>query len=77
MDSGRAAGGPYASSTAGRWLSDVGVGMRIAIDRAARANVLHADIAVPLNRQGGVKSVQFLGADTDPTSASEARLRKF
>jgi hypothetical protein len=60
VDAGRATGGPFASSTAGRWLSDVGVGLRIAIDRAARANVLHLDLAMPLNRQDGIKGLQFL-----------------
>ena len=42
------------------WLSDVGFGLRLALDRTAFGNVLHADIAVPLNRAEGIKSVQFL-----------------
>ena len=60
VDAGRASGGTFASSTAERWLSDVGVGVRLAIDRAARANVLHLDLAMPLNRQGNIKGLQFL-----------------
>lgn len=42
------------------WLADVGIGLRLAIDRAASDNVFHLDVAVPLNRAPGIKSVQFL-----------------
>ena len=59
-DAGRAWGGLNQNSVNGGWLSDVGVGLRLAIDRTARANVLHLDVAVPLNRAPGIKSVQFL-----------------
>jgi len=44
----------------GGWLSDVGAGFRFALDRASFVNVLHVDIAVPLNRAPGVKGVQYL-----------------
>lgn len=60
FDSGRAWGGPNQNTVNGGWLSDVGVGLRLAVDRAAFANVLHLDVAVPLNRAPGIKSVQFL-----------------
>ncbi len=60
FDSGRAWGGPNRNAINGGTLSDVGVGLRIALDRAAFANVLHADIAAPLNRAEGVKPVQFV-----------------
>ena len=60
FDTGRAWGGPNQNTLNGGTLSDVGVGLRIALDRAAFANVLHADIAAPLNRAPGVKPVQFL-----------------
>lgn len=59
-DTGRAWGGANQNETNGGWLSDVGVGLRIAVDRAAFDNVLHLDIAVPLNRAPGIKPVQFL-----------------
>ena len=36
------------------------MGLRLAFDRTARANVLHLDIAVPLNRTPEIKAVQFL-----------------
>ena len=60
FDTGRAWGGLNQNTINGGTLSDVGVGLRIALDRAAFANVLHADIAAPLNRAPGVKPVQFL-----------------
>jgi hypothetical protein len=60
FDAGRAWGGPNQNLVNGGWLSDVGVGLRIALDRAAFDNVLHVDVAVPLNRAPGVKGVQFL-----------------
>ena len=59
-DTGRAWGGPNQNLAHGGWLTDVGAGLRIAIDRAAFNNVLHLDIAVPLDRPTGKKAVQFL-----------------
>ena len=59
-DVGRAWGGPNANTASAPWLSNVGVGLRIFSVRSAFSNVLHLDIAVPLNRDVGVKSVQFL-----------------
>jgi hypothetical protein len=44
----------------GGWLSDAGIGLRLAFDRAAFANVLHVDLAVPFNRTPEIKAVQFL-----------------
>ena len=41
-------------------LSDVGVGLRIGNARSGLGNVLHLDLAVPLSRQPGIDSVQFL-----------------
>ncbi len=60
VDVGRAWGGPNQNTINGGWLSDAGVGLRIAIDRAAFANMLHLDVATPLQRQGNIKSTQFL-----------------
>jgi outer membrane translocation and assembly module TamA len=58
-DVGRAWGGVNQNTVNGGWLSDVGIGLRLLLDRASFAKVLHADIALPLNRAPGVKSVQF------------------
>ena len=59
-DRGRAWGGVNPNVVNGGWLSDVGVGLRFAIDRASFGNVLHVDLAAPLNRVPGIKPVQFL-----------------
>ena len=59
-DYGRAWGGLNQNTISSGWLADAGIGLRIALDRAAFANVLHLDLAVPLNRPAGIKSVQFL-----------------
>ncbi|MEO8104522.1 MAG: hypothetical protein ABI790_18560 [Betaproteobacteria bacterium] len=60
FDAGRAWGGPNQNAINGGTLADVGVGLRIMMDRAAFANVLHADIAAPLKREPGIKPIQFL-----------------
>ena len=60
VDHGRAWGGLNQNTIRSGWLSDAGIGLRVALDRAAFANVLHADIALPLNRPPGIKAVQFL-----------------
>ena len=58
-DVGRAWGGVNQNTVNGGWLNDVGIGLRLILDRASFAKVLHADVAAPLNRAPGVKSVQF------------------
>ncbi len=59
-DVGRAWGGVNQNAENSGWLSDVGVGLRLSFDRAAFGNVLHLDVAVPLDRAGDIKAVQFL-----------------
>ena len=48
-DVGRAWGGPTENTANTRWLSDIGVGLRIVSDRSSAGNVLHVDIAIPIN----------------------------
>ncbi len=60
FDYGRAWGGPNQNLSNPGWLADAGIGLRLALDRAAFSNVLHADIAVPLNRTPDIKSTQFV-----------------
>jgi len=60
FDVGRAWGGSTADSADPRWLSNAGFGLRIVSVRAAFGNVLHVDVALPLNPPAGVKKVQFL-----------------
>lgn len=59
-DIGRAWGGPFQNPVNPGWLSDVGFGLRILSARAAFGNVVHADIAFPLNPDPNIRSMQFL-----------------
>ena len=60
VDVGRAWGGDNINSANPGWLSDVGAGLRIVSARSAFGNVLHLDIAVPLNATADIDKVQFL-----------------
>ena len=59
-DVGRAWGGENQNTTNPGWLSDVGFGLRFLNARTAFGNVLHADLAFPLNREGDIRSMQFI-----------------
>ena len=59
-DVGRAWRGENRNLTNPGWLSDVGFGLRFLNARTAFGNVLHADVAFPLDREGDIKSVQFV-----------------
>jgi hemolysin activation/secretion protein len=60
FDTGRAAGGANANAVNPGWLSNVGLGLRIVSARAAFSNVLHIDLAIPLNATADMKKLQFL-----------------
>ena len=60
FDSGRAWGGSNANTVNPGWLNDAGFGLRIVSVRSAFSNVLHVDVAFPLNPTADVKKVQFL-----------------
>lgn len=60
FDIGRAWDGDYQNRINGATLRDAGVGLRLAVDRAAFANILHLDVAFPLDRAGDVKARQFV-----------------
>jgi len=60
FDTGRAWGGNNANSVNPGWLSNAGFGLRIVSVRSAFSNVLHVDLAFPLNPTADVKKVQFL-----------------
>jgi hypothetical protein len=60
VDVGRAWGGPNAGPESERWLADAGFGLRIFSVRSAFSNVLHVDLAFPLDGDSSVKKVQFL-----------------
>ncbi len=62
FDVGRARGGQDFGTTNTvnpGWLSNAGAGLRIVSARAAFSNVLHIDLAVPLNTTPDMKRVQF------------------
>lgn len=60
FDTGRAWGGPFENLANPGWLSDLGVGLRLLNDRTSSSNVLHIDLAFPLNPDPNIKKVQFL-----------------
>lgn len=60
FDVGRAWGGDFVNTVNPGWLSNGGVGMRIVSARAAFSNVLHLDLAFPLNATPDIKKVQFI-----------------
>ncbi len=60
VDVGRAWGGAETNALNPGWLSDVGFGLRIANSRAAFGNVLHIDLAFPLNATPDIKRTQLL-----------------
>lgn len=60
LDAGRAWGGGSTNTVDPGWLSNVGFGLRIFSVRAAFSNVLHVDVAFPLNPDVNVKKVQLL-----------------
>lgn len=60
-DVGRAWGGVFGQGDANPgWLSDFGIGLRILSTRSAFGNVIHADLAFPVQTGPGIESVQFL-----------------
>jgi outer membrane protein assembly factor BamA len=60
VDSGRTWGhDEFAAAPAG-WLTDVGLGLRLGSARSGLGNVLHIDLAFPLNRTSDIDSVQLL-----------------
>ena len=60
-DVGRAWGGGFGQGDANTgWLSNVGIGLRILSTRSAFGNVIHADLAFPVQTGPGIDTVQFL-----------------
>lgn len=59
VDYGRAWGGANVNLENPGWLADVGFGLRIFSVRAAFSNVLHVDLAFPLDADANIKKVQF------------------
>lgn len=59
FDLGRAWGGPYESASSRHWPADIGFGLRLLSTRSSSGTTLHLDLAFPVEREPGVKSVQF------------------
>jgi outer membrane protein assembly factor BamA len=59
-DTGRAWKGENQNTANSGWLRDVGFGLRLLSARTSKGNVLHADVAFPLDRDPSIDSVQFL-----------------
>lgn len=59
-DAGRMWGQDRFAAAPDGWLSDVGVGLRLGSARSGLGNILHIDVAFPLNRTADIDSVQFL-----------------
>jgi hemolysin activation/secretion protein len=60
FDAGRSWGqDEYAAAPSG-WLKDVGVGLRLGSARSGLGNVLHIDLAMPLDRGNDIDSLQLL-----------------
>ncbi len=60
IDSGRAWGGDNINRDNPGWLGNIGFGLRIVSARAAFSNVLHVDLAFPLNAGNDIHKVQLL-----------------
>ena len=60
VDVGRAWGGDAPNTVNPGWLADAGLGLRIANARSAFSNVLHVDLAFPLNATPDIRRVQLI-----------------
>lgn len=60
MDVGRAWHGTGQQTAGQRALTDVGFGLRLQNSRSAFGNVLHIDLAFPVNPPDSIRSMQFL-----------------
>jgi len=60
FDVGRAWGGSNVNAANPGWLSDAGVGLRIASLRSAFSDVLHVDLAFPLDGTPEIEKVQLV-----------------
>ncbi len=59
-DVGRSWGRSPAGSTPLGWLKDVGIGLRLSPTRASGRDIIHIDVAFPLDGDRSIDSVQFL-----------------
>jgi outer membrane protein assembly factor BamA len=60
VDSGRVWGRDEFAAPSAGWLSDIGLGLRLGSARSGLGNVLHIDLAFPLNRTSDIDGMQLL-----------------
>jgi hypothetical protein len=60
FDAGRTWPGDSAEAPNLGWLRDLGLGLRLSSSRSGLGNVIHLDLAFPLDGDGTIKSVQWL-----------------
>jgi outer membrane protein assembly factor BamA len=60
FDIGRAWGGSNENTVNAGWLKDIGFGLRLTSDRSSSGNVLHLDLAFPIDADADVKQVQVV-----------------
>lgn len=60
FDAGRAWGQDEHAAAPEGWLKDIGVGLRLGSARSGLGNVLHIDLAMPLDRSNDIDSLQLL-----------------
>ena len=60
VDSGRTWGRDEFAAPPAGWLTDVGLGLRLGSARSGLGNVLHIDLAFPLDRGSDIDSMQLL-----------------
>jgi len=60
FDAGRSWGRDEYAAAPEDWLKDVGVGLRLGSARSGLGNVLHIDLAMPLDRTDSIDSLQLL-----------------
>lgn len=60
LDVGRAWGGDSATMGRAGWLRNAGFGLRFSSVRTAFSNVVHIDLAFPLNADASAKRLQLL-----------------
>ena len=60
FDMGRAWGGEFENPANTGWLRDFGFGLRLSSDRSSIGNVLHLDVAFPIDADADIKKAQVV-----------------
>ena len=60
FDAGRTWGSGSIDTRNEGWLKDVGIGLRLGNSRSGLGNMVHIDVAFPLDGNGNIDNMQFL-----------------